>query len=422
MLLLGATGFIGERLLWALREAGYEVVCGVRTGSAVQGCRSIEVDYMRDHRVSDWAPRLEGIDVVINAVGILRESPGATFVALHVDAPTALFSACAHAGISKVIQVSALGADLHAVSRYHVSKKRADDVLAALGLPWVIVQPSLVFGGEGASAALFTRLAALPLVPLPGDGGQHVQPIHVDDLAAAIIALIATSANDRQRIAAVGPRPVALREFLGALRLAMGLGVARFVVVPIALVRLAAAAGERMPGALLDRESFGMLMRGNVASPARITAVLGRAPRPVESFVPPATARAVANEARLAWLLPLLRVAVAIVWIVTGIVSLGVYPVADSYALLARVGLTGMAAAVALYGAAVLDLVFGLGVLILRDRRWLWRAQMALIALYSVIIAIWLPEQWAHPYGPMTKNLPLFVAILLLHEFDEVKK
>ncbi|HUF81635.1 MAG TPA: DoxX-like family protein, partial [Burkholderiales bacterium] len=100
-------------------------------------------------------------------------------------------------------------------------------------------------------------------------------------------------------------------------------------------------------------------------------------------------------------------------------VSLGVYPVADSYALLARVGLTGMAAAVALYGAAVLDLVFGLGVLILRDRRWLWRAQMALIALYSVIIAIWLPEQWAHPYGPMTKNLPLFVAILLLHEFDE---
>jgi uncharacterized protein YbjT (DUF2867 family) len=418
VLLLGATGFIGERVLRALQDAGYEVVCGVRAGTDVQGCRSIEVDYARDHAVSDWLPRLDGIDIAINAVGILRESGVASFSALHVDAPTALFRACEQAGVSKVIQISALGADRQAVSRYHTSKQRGDNVLAALRLAWVIVQPSLVFGASGASAALFTRLAALPLVPLPGDGGQHVQPIHVDDLAAAIVALAGTSANDRQRVAAVGPRPVTFRELLGALRAAMGLPAARFIQVPLALFHLAAAVGEHVKGALLDRDTLGMLIRGNVASPERITAVLGRAPRSVEAFVAPEASRATANEARLAWLLPLLRVAVAIVWIVTGIVSLGVYPVADSYALLARVGLTGAAAALALYGAAVLDLVFGLGVLILRDRRWLWRAQMALIALYSVIIAIWLPEQWGHPYGPMLKNIPLLVAILLLHEFE----
>jgi hypothetical protein len=106
------------------------------------------------------------------------------------------------------------------------------------------------------------------------------------------------------------------------------------------------------------------------------------------------------------------------VWIATAIVSFGVYPVEDSYALLARVGLTGTAAAVALYGAAALDLAFGIGILVLEDRRWLWRAQIALIVGYSVIIAIFLPEQWLHPYGPMLKNLPMLAAILLLHELD----
>lgn len=188
------------------------------------------------------------------------------------------------------------------------------------------------------------------------------------------------------------------------------------------LVRMAAAVGERLGGVLLDRESLGMLTRGNVASPAAITAVLGRPPRPVEAFIAPGAARAMANEARLAWLLPLARASVGIVWIATGILSLGVYPVTESYALLARAGLSGTAAAVALYGAALLDLAFGVGVFVLRDRRWLWRAQMLLIVAYSIIIAIELPEYWLHPFGPILKNLPMLAAILLLHELEDTKQ
>jgi uncharacterized protein YbjT (DUF2867 family) len=421
VLLLGATGFIGQRLLHALGAAGYDVVCGVRDPARFPKGRAIAVDFARDHSEQDWLPRLEGIDYVVNAVGILRETRTASFQALHVAAPVALFRASHRAGVRKVLQVSALGADEQATSAYHRSKKRADDALAALALPWVIVQPSLVFGFGGTSAALFTRLAALPIVPVPGDGTQAIQPIHVDDLTAAFVQLLQTSEYDRQRIAAVGPRALTLREFLGILRRGMGLGDARFLRVPMALVRIAAAAGDRLPGVLLDRESLGMLVRGNVGPATQITAVLGRAPRPPEQFVEPEWAQAVATEARLAWLLPLLRVSVALVWIVTGIVSLGIYPVEESYALLGRVGLTGIAASLALYGAAILDLAFGVGILLMRRRRWRrrsWRAQMALIAGYTGIISFCLPEFWAHPYGPLTKNVPMLVAILLLHELE----
>jgi uncharacterized protein YbjT (DUF2867 family) len=153
VLLLGATGFIGTRLLDELVGAGYQVTCAARKPPESLKCRSIEVDYSREWSETDWLPLLIGIDAVINAVGILRERGAASFHAIHVAAPRTLFGACAHAGIKTVIQLSALGADEDAASEYHRSKKEADDYLASLALPWMIVQPSLVFGAGGPSAS-----------------------------------------------------------------------------------------------------------------------------------------------------------------------------------------------------------------------------------------------------------------------------
>jgi hypothetical protein len=116
---------------------------------------------------------------------------------------------------------------------------------------------------------------------------------------------------------------------------------------------------------------------------------------------------------------PLRRVSVAAVWIATGVVSAGLYPVEESLALLARVGLTGTPALVALYGAAALDIAIGIAILTLRCRRMLWLLQLAVIAAYTALITVFLPEQWLHPYGPILKNLPMLAAILLLHQLEE---
>ena len=79
-----------------------------------------------------------------------------------------------------MIQLSALGADEGAVSPYHRSKKSDDDFLASLPLPSVIVQPSLVYGDEGASARLPRMLASLPVYPRFGTARQAVRPVHVE--------------------------------------------------------------------------------------------------------------------------------------------------------------------------------------------------------------------------------------------------
>jgi hypothetical protein len=87
--------------------------------------------------------------------------------------------------------------------------------------------------------------------------------------------------------------------------------------------------------------------------------------------------------------------------------------------MLARVGLEGTAAKAALYGAAVLDLAFGIATLVMRKRRVLWLAQGALIVAYTAIITAFLPEQWLHPFGPLLKNIPMLAAIVACHALEE---
>ncbi len=120
------------------------------------------------------------------------------------------------------------------------------------------------------------------------------------------------------------------------------------------------------------------------------------------------------TAARLQWLLPMLRLSLAFVWILTGIVSLGLFPVQQSYELLARAGVPPAWQPAMLHGAAVLDLLLGLLTLWPRPSRWLWAAQALLIVTYTIVITVRLPEFWLHPYGPISKNLPMLAALLLL--------
>jgi uncharacterized protein YbjT (DUF2867 family) len=387
VLVLGASGFIGSHAAAALRAAGHETVAG-------------KVDFTRALRAEDWLAALQGIDAVLNAVGILREGGRRTFDTLHYTAPRALFNACAAAGVRRVVQISALGADESARSRFHRTKRGADEYLAGLDLDWAIVQPSLVFGEGGKSARLFALLAALPLTPLPGDGRQGVQPIHIDDLVEVLVKLV--SVPMKIKLQAVGPREITLREWLRIMRVQMGLGRTRFVEVPLWLVPV-------------ERETLQMLQRGNTASPETITQLLRRSPRDPKQFVDAQAGAALALRARLDWLLPLVRFSIGAVWIVSGVVSLGLYPIEESLAMLNRVGLTGSAALAALYGAAALDVTLGIATF-MSNRKWLWRAQIALIVAYTAIISAFLPELWLHPFGPVLKNLPMLAALVVLHE------
>jgi hypothetical protein len=107
------------------------------------------------------------------------------------------------------------------------------------------------------------------------------------------------------------------------------------------------------------------------------------------------------------------------VWIVTGMVSFGLFPREDSLDLLARAGVPDPLRAPMLYGAAAFDLLLGIATLWpMRRRRWLWALQAALILFYTAVITLRLPEFWLHPYGPVLKNLPMLALLWLLAELE----
>jgi uncharacterized protein YbjT (DUF2867 family) len=345
-------------------------------------------------------------------VGIFSEHGAQTFRRIHAQTPRALFTACREAGLTRVVQISALGADEHASSRFHRSKRAGDAALRAMVPTGTVLQPSLVFGANGASSRMLMTLAWLPLAVLPGGGRQSIQPIHVDDLAALVVRLL--EARTRPPcLAAVGPQSLSLARYLALLRHALGGGRLRVIAIPSAwLARLG-----RLGAPWVDREALAMLDRGNTADPAPAAHWLGHPLRPPRRFLPPGE---VANLRVLlgwhAWA-TLGRLAVALVWLVTGALSLGLYPVAGSLALLAQVGLHGAPARMALYGAAGFDLLLGLATLWLHRRalRLAYLAQAALILSYTAIVTVALPAFWLHPFGPILKNLPMLALIGALY-------
>ncbi|WP_417534881.1 SDR family oxidoreductase [Marinobacterium stanieri] len=416
VLLTGSTGFIGQHLHRALLAEGHEVVACSRQRPDLPCLEFFPCDFARDLRSDDWLPRLNDVDAVINAVGIIREGSGQGFNALHTLAPKALFGACAQKGITRVIQISALGADEQAETTYHLSKREADDFLAQQPLDWLILRPSLVYGPGSASSELFAGLAALPLTPLIGDGQQPVQPIHIDDLVKAVLTALTSKSPSRQRIDCVGPRALSFKDWLNGWRQWLGKAAAPSMRVPFSLAQSGArvcAPFSRLP---VDAESLQMLQRGNTAPVEPFTRAFGITPQSFEHSIEQMPASpAERQQAGLFFLWPLLRLSLVFMWVWTGLTSALWYPVDDSYQMLSAVGLSGVALPIALYIAALLDTLLGLALLLNYRLRIVLLTQVAMVLGYSLILTFCLPEFWLHPFGPISKNLPLIAASLMLY-------
>ncbi|MBV8379266.1 MAG: NAD-dependent epimerase/dehydratase family protein [Paucibacter sp.] len=268
VLVCGVGGFIGHHIAAQLESAGFEVIAP----------RSSELDFGRMLEARAWLPRLKGVDAVVNAVGVLRDSPRRPMEIVHHRAPAALFDACAQAGVRRIVQVSALGID-NSTTLYGRSKRAADEHLLALQerehLDATVLRPSIVFGRGGVSSQLFVRLARLPLLVLPAAALRaRVQPVAVDDLAEGVVRLL--GAPQPARLSAVGPRALTLADFIASLRQQLGHGAARVLALPDAPSRWSARLGDCVPVQPWCSETLNLLQTDNVDEAAAFAAVLGR--------------------------------------------------------------------------------------------------------------------------------------------------
>jgi uncharacterized protein YbjT (DUF2867 family) len=416
--LTGATGFLGGHVLRALTQRGHPVTCLARGRGAAQlralalpGVTVVEAELTRPET---WTEHVAGHDAVVNAAGIIRERARGDFEAVHTRAPVALFEAAKRGGVAKVVQLSALGADDGAQSRYHLTKRAADRRLAELGVPYVVLRPSFVYGPQDHSMTFFLSLAALPLTPVPGDGQYRVQPVHVADLVRAVVQAVERADLRDVVVDVPGAEPVTFDGLLDVLARRLGKPRARKLHVPWWLMRAAAALTDALGRGPITTEELGMLRRGNVADVRRFAERFGFTPASFEvGLARTPLSQADVWHARLTHLRVPLRLTVAFIWLATGIVS-AFFSAAEGLRLLQQIGVTGPAADVALYGTSGLEIFLGLATAAGWRVRLLGAVQLVLILGFTAILSVGLPELWLHPFGPLTKNVPLIGATLAM--------
>ena len=419
VLLTGANGFIGKYVLAGLLEAGHRVVPAVRhpaeTDRLLPTPESIKVDFNRDTGPQDWVPRLGGIDAVINCAGILQARPHQSIEAIHAATPRALFEACAKAGVKRVIQISAISAEPAAGTAYATTKRAADDFLATTDLDWVILRPSLVYAqGAYGGTALLRATAALPFIlPVIGKGEQRFQPIHVADLVATILAILERPALRRIVIDPVGPETLTMRRILVDLRRWLGFPPASVVEIRPVLIGAAARTGDIL-GGTLNSTALRQLEFGNVGNLERFVETIGLRPRRWGDALHAHPAQAQDRwHARLYFLRPLLRLTLAIMWVVSGLVGL-LQPASINLSILAGIGISGTGATALVWTSCLIDMGIGVA-LILRLRPGLMAlAQLVIVVGYTLGLSYAGPALWLDPFGPLVKNLPIMIAILIL--------
>jgi uncharacterized protein YbjT (DUF2867 family) len=423
VLLLGASGFIGRELHAALAGRGHQIVAAVRDARQsppFAGQAPIVVDLNRDTAAETWIPRLAGIDAIVNCAGILQGSRSQSIEAIHRDAPIALFEACRRVGVRRIVQISAISATRQAATAYALTKLAADDHLRGMDLDWVVIRPSLVIArGAFGGTALFRGMAALPFaIPVPGDGKQVFQPIHVSDVARVVVLALEGDTLLRTSVDPVGPEPVALRDILRDYRRWLGFRDAPVIGMPSPLVSIACAAGD-LAGGPLNSTSRAQLEHGNTGDAAQFARIAGFSPRSWRESLQAEPAHAQDRwHARLYFVRPLLRYALALLWLLSGVT--GLIELRDWAVLLVSRMSIGIGTALTALGAACL---FDLLVAALLVQRWrpprLALIQVAAIVAYTVAATILWPSLWSEPLGPIFKNVPILAAVLAWGAIEE---
>jgi NADH dehydrogenase len=273
----GGTGFVGSYLIDALVAADHQPVVLVREGNEHRLNQADNCTLVTGHIEDDGAIEraLEGVDVAIYNIGILREFPerDITFDSLHYESALHVIDTAEEAGVKRFLLMSANGVKADGTA-YQQTKYRTEQYLMASALDWTIFQPSVIFGDPRGRMEFATQLSqdiiASPLpAPLFYDGllplgaGQfRLSPVHVEDVAQAFV----NSIGDGESIGRVyrlgGQEMLSWKDILA--RVAEATGTHK-LMLPVSACAVSAAARvlQRFEAFPITQDQIKMLLEGN---------------------------------------------------------------------------------------------------------------------------------------------------------------
>jgi uncharacterized protein YbjT (DUF2867 family) len=303
----GGTGFIGRHLVRRLAGRGARVLVTSRNPSRgghlqpMGRVGQIVVERVDLGSEQALARALAGASGVVNLIGMLHETRQRRFADVQGALPGRIARAAADAGIARMVQLSAIGADPDSQSAYARSKAEGERRVREALPSATIVRPSIIIGPEDSFFNRFAEMARwLPALPLIGGGKTLFQPVYVGDVADAIVAGLQRPDAAGQTYELGGPQVYSFAELM---RYMLGVLGRRRLLVPVSfgMAALKARFLELLPVPPLTRDQVELLKIDNVvAQGAKGLADLGIAPTPIELIVPEYLARYRAGAARMA--------------------------------------------------------------------------------------------------------------------------
>lgn len=293
----GGSGFIGAQAVRALAKQGWRVRVAVRnptTANELQPLGDVgQIQLVRCDvtRAEDVARALKGADASVNLVGALYETPGRKFHTVHVEAAETIANAARAAKVGRLVQISAIGADVNSAAVYARTKGQAEAATRRIRPDAVILRPSIVFGmGDGFLNRFGSMATMAPALPLIGGGATKFQPVYVGDVAEAIAQAVTRPDAAGRTFELGGPAVYSFRDILQLIL--RETGRQRFLVpLPFfaakmigSLAQLTAFVG--IPP-VLTRDQVLLLETDNVVAPgAEGLAELGVQPTGLEAIAP----------------------------------------------------------------------------------------------------------------------------------------
>jgi NADH dehydrogenase len=286
---LGGTGFVGRSVVAQLAEQGLWVRVLTRNREKARGLFVLPTGEVVNADVNDdatLAASFEGMDAVVNLVGILNETRAQSFEKVHVALPQRVVNACRAAGVARLLHMSALGASTEGPSEYLKSRGRGEAAVreAAGDLAVTIFRPSVVFGADDAFLNLFAKLVQLfPVIPLAGAKARF-QPVWVEDVARAMALSLADPRTFGQTYELGGPKTYSLEQLV-TLVIALK-GRSRMILpLPHWAAVLQATVFEHLPGKIMTRDNLCSMSVDNVCA-GPFPEVFGFKPTSPEGIIP----------------------------------------------------------------------------------------------------------------------------------------
>jgi NADH dehydrogenase len=214
LLLTGATGSIGSRLLPQLLERGEDVRCLVREPRRL-GSRRVDVQIalgdlgeMSDPYLVRQA--LRGVDTVVHLAATIRDQPPHRIEELNGLATVRLLRAAERSGVKRFVFFSALDAQAAQRTRFFRAKWLAERAVDSSPLATTVFAPSIVYDHSDPWITLLRRFSFLPVLPVSGTGQARFEPIWADDAARCVAASLAADPQRRHELA--GPEEMTYDE------------------------------------------------------------------------------------------------------------------------------------------------------------------------------------------------------------------